>query len=105
MVSWEPCHSLSPPVGRWRLTAGTRVRLRSWGDESVVLFDGPGETMVVTALGSVAVAGILAGCADFPALEAWCRDHGFDDTGGEVLEGLKSLLGQLAEREVVEPAP
>lgn len=76
--------------------------MRTWGSETAVHFDGPGETMVVNELGAVAIAAIAAGCRDLAALEHWCRDRGFADAGDDLLSGLSSLLASLAELEIVE---
>jgi hypothetical protein len=86
----------------WRLVPGIRARARSWDRETVLYFDGAGETMVVSELGAVAVDGISAGCSTLAALERWCRNHGFVEADQELRAGLETLLGKLLDLEIIE---
>lgn len=90
---------------RWRLVPGVRVLSRTWDDETAVFFQGAGETMVVSELGSAAIAGIAAGCADLPALEAWCRGRGLAAADEDLGATLLAVLEKLAAFEIIEPAP
>ena len=90
---------------RWRLAPGIQVHARRWASETAVYFAGAGETMVVNDVGATAIEGILAGCADLQALDAWCREHGFAEADDNLADGLLVVLEKLAAFEIIEPAP
>jgi hypothetical protein len=71
-------------------------------DEAVAFFAGPGETMVLTLLGAVALDGIAAGCNDLTTLEAWCTQRGFGGSSEDIRDGLHCLASKLAELEIIE---
>lgn len=92
----------SSPESGCHLLPGIRIRSHAWGGETAVYFEGAGETMVVSALGEAAIEGLASGASDLPALERWCREHGFVGNADELRNALAMLSAKLAEHEIIE---